>query len=267
MKSIASLILRWLSLCLLLGLFGSVSAQTPDHPATAPTSPAYVEQARKTIDTILAEPEFDRTRIIKEPRMKDSPAGKKNFLDRFFDWLFKHLRDGSRDTPSSNSLLASFFAQSGQIVLWLLAFVLVTLLVINAKHWLPFFGWSRFRANPSSPAQQIDNTLEIDVALPEDIVTTAERCWKEGKKAEALSLLYRGTIELLTMHHRIYLPQGATEEEIRLLVGSAIPSFKDDFANIARAWLRLAYAHRPPADIIDLLAGFSRLQQARGAAS
>ena len=269
MKSVASLILRWFNLCLLLGLFGSVSAQTPDHSATASasTSPPYVEQARKTIDTVLAEPEFNRTRTIKEPRLKESPANEKNFLARFFDWLFRQLLSGPQDSLSNTSPLALLFAQSGQIVLWLLAFVLVTLLVIYAKRWLPFFGWSRSRTKPSSPAQQIDAALEIDMALPEDIVTAAERRWKEGKKAEALSLLYRGAIELLTTHHRIDLPQGATEEEIRLLVGSAMPSFKDDFGNIARAWLRLAYAHRPPADIIDLLAGFSRLQQARGVAS
>ena len=271
MKPVA--ILRWFSLCLLLG--GPVSAQTPDHSAPPSASPAYVEQARKTIDTVLAEPEFDRTKIIKEPRIKDSPADEssankgKSLLDRFLDWLIKRLNNRSQDTSQANSIpfFAQLFAQFGQIVLWLAAFVLVALLVIYAKHWLPFFGWSRSRATPSSPVQQTDSALEIDVALPEDIITAAERCWKEGKQAEALSLLYRGAIELLTTHHRIDLPQGATEEEIRLLVGRAMPSFKEDFGNIARAWLRLAYAHRPPADIIDLLTGFSRLQQARGVAS
>jgi hypothetical protein len=266
MKPVA--ILRWFSLCLLLGLFGSVSAQTPDHSATVSTSPAYVEQARKTIDAVLAEPEFDRTRIIKEARIKDSPDDKKRgLLARFFDWLEKLLRGDSRDTSSNKSSQASSFALPGQIILWFLVFVLVALLLIYSKHWLPLFGWRRSRAVPSFPVQQTDSALEIDAALPENIVTAARRCWEEGRKAEALSLLYRGTIELLTAHHRIDLPQGATEEEIRLLVGSAMPSFKDDFGNIARAWLRLAYAHRPPADIIDLLAGFNRLQQAGGMAS
>ena len=262
MKSVAPRILRWFALCLLFGLFGPASAQTPDHPATVPA--AYVEQARKTIDTVLAEPEFSRTRTVKEMKIKDSPDGKKSLLERILEWLFKHFRDSPQNADPSS---ASFFAQFGQIGLWLLVFALVALLAVYAKHWLPFFGWSRSRAAPSPPVQQIDSALEITEALPEDIAATAERYWKEGKKTEALSLLYRGTIDLLTTLHRIDLPQGATEEEMRLLVASAVPSFKDDFGNIARAWLRLAYAHRPPVEIASLLAGFSRLRQVGGAVS
>ena len=276
MKPFTSLISRWLNPCLLLGLLlsGSLSAQTadppltPDNPASASAhaTPAYVAQARKTIDAILAEPEFDRTRIIKIPKLKESsPDKEKNFLERFIRWLIKFLKKfSSNDSQNSDN---RFFAQFGQIIMWLLAFGLIVLLVIHSRHWLPYFGWRRSRAAPPSPVQQTDNLLETAVALPEDIAATAERLWKEGKKDEALSLLYRGTIELLTAHHRIDLPQGATEEEIRLLVTDAMPSFKNDFSNIARAWLRLAYAHRPPADIAELLAGFGRFQQIGRSAS
>jgi hypothetical protein len=261
-------------LCLLLGLFlsGPLPAQTAAPPASTSASPvstsanpAYVSQARKTIDAVLAEPEFDRTRTIKVPKLKDANK-EKSALARLIEWLIKHL---SGDTPSNDSqgIGGRFFARFGQFFLWLLAFGLVALLVIHSKRWLPYFGWRRAPPAPTSTAHQADSLLETDVALPEDIATAAERHWKENKKEEALSLLYRGTIELLTAHHCIDLPQGATEEEIRLLVACAMPSFKDDFGNIARAWLRLAYAHRPPADIIDLLAGFNRLQQAGGMAS
>jgi hypothetical protein len=246
--------------CLLFGLSGQVFAQTadappaPDDPASVSSHarPAYVARAQKTIEAVLAEPEFDRTRTIKVPRFKKSSADKeKSFFDALFERLFKRSRNGSN------------IAQTGEVILWLLVFGLIALLLLYSKHWLPFLSWRRFRANPSIPtASQSDSALEIAEALPEDIATAAERCWNEGKKDEALSLLYRGTIELLAERHRIEPPQGATEEEIRLLVGNAVPSFKDAFGNIAHAWLRLAYAHRPPADIANLLTEFSRLRQA-----
>jgi len=275
MKPCAPFILQWFNRCLLLLLLlsGPVSAQTinapptPDHPASVSgrASPAYVSQARKTIGDVLAEPEFDRTRIVKAPKLKESPNDKeKGVFDAFIEWLTKLLRGDSKNTLSNGN---QTLALAGQVVLWLLAFGLVALLAIYSKYWLPFFGWRRFRANLLPPVQQTDSVLEISEALPEDIATAAERRWKDGQKEEALSLLYRGTIELLTAHHRIDLPQGATEEEIRQIIGCAMPAFKDDFGNIARAWLRLAYAHRPPADIVGLLAGFSRLQQTGGAVS
>ncbi|MDR2014634.1 MAG: hypothetical protein LBP99_03295 [Azoarcus sp.] len=264
MKPFSSFLLQWL--CLLFGLFlsGPASAQAVDAPpapndpasVSGQASPAYVAQARKTIDAVLAEPEFDRTRTIKVPQFKN---------DAFLEWFFKRLSkylSGNSEASSQSSDLGQFFAQTGQIVLWLLVFGLIALLVVYSKHWLPFFSWRRLRANPLLPlARQSDNALEIAVALPEDIATAAEHCWNEGKKDEALSLLYRGTIELLAERHRVEPPQGATEEEIRLLVSNVLPSFKDSFGNIACAWLRLAYAHRPPADIIGLLAEFRHLQQ------
>ena len=266
--------------CLLLGLSlsGQVSAETSNAqpaPNNRPTSdhaiPAYAAQARKAIDAVLAEPAFARTKIVKVPELKEKPAAskEKSFLEAFIEWLLKPSRDRPQNKPRRDLLPdgGQSIAQFGQIVLWLLAFGLVVLLAGSSRHWLPFFGWHRSRASASPPFQQSDSALEIAVALPEDIATAAERCWREGKKGEALSLLYRGVIELLTARHRIDLPQGATEEEMRLLVSNAMPSFKNDFANIARAWLCLAYAHRPPAEIAELLAGFSRLQQAGGGAS
>jgi hypothetical protein len=240
--------------CLLLGLFlsGQVSAQidappAAKHPKPVPGQavPAYVAKARKAIDAILAEPEFDRTSTIKRKKHKEKPPA----------W-FSNLSKGGQ-----------FFALFLEIALWLLLLGLLVLLVAYLRHWLPFFGWRRPRDSTSPPGRQSDSALEIAEALPEDLITAVECFWREGKKEKALSLLYRGTIELLTARHRIDLPQGATEEEIRLLVGNAMPSFKNDFSNIARAWLRLAYAHRPPADIAELLAGFRHLQQAEGAAS
>jgi hypothetical protein len=275
MKPLSSFLLQC---CLLFGLFLSdpAAAQTagapptPSDPASVSerASPAYVAQARETINAILAEPDFNRNQTIKVPRFKESSADEgKSLFDDFFEWLSKRLRSrNSSQTPSPDP--GQFIAQAGEIILWLLIFGLVVLLVIHSKHWLPFLGWRRFSTNPSPPAAcQSDSALEITGALPEDIATAAERCWNEGKKVEALSLLYRGTIELLSERHRIEPPQGTTEEEMCLLVGRAIPAFKECFDNIVRAWLRLAYAHRPPADITDLLVEFGRLQQPGGAAS
>ncbi|MDR2209098.1 MAG: DUF4129 domain-containing protein [Azoarcus sp.] len=270
MKIFTLLLLQWLSLF----LSGFVLAQTADSPSTPGNpasvsdqgSPAYVAQARKTIDTVLAEPAFSRTRTIKVPKPKESSDPHDDRAKKTSDDRYRSPEDRSKKSSSSFNL-DQFFAQTGQIVLWVLIFGLVVLLVIYSKHWLPFLGWQRQGKPLPTPVHLSGSALETPEALPEDIITAAERYWREGKKDEALSLLYRGVIELLEERYRIELPQGATEEEIRRYVSNAMPSFKDDFSNIARAWLRLAYAHRAPADIANLLAGFSRLQQVGGAAS
>ncbi|MCL2590020.1 MAG: hypothetical protein FWD67_03845 [Betaproteobacteria bacterium] len=254
-------VLRWLSLCLLLALSGLLSTQSAGAPpapnnrasASGQARPAYVAQAREMVDAVLAEPEFDRTQIIKKPKSKEP--------------LTQEPATQKPTTSGKSSDRGNFFAQSGEIILWLLVFVLIVLLVVYAKHWLPFLSLRRSRGKSPHLSQQSDSVLETAVALPEDIATAIARYWREGKKDEALSLLYRGTIKLLSEHYRIDLPQSATEGEMHLLVSNAIPSFKDDFGNIVRAWLRLAYAHRPPADIVGLLAGFARLQQTEGVVS
>ncbi|MDR2926365.1 MAG: hypothetical protein LBU76_10550 [Azoarcus sp.] len=269
MKPFASSIPRWLMPCLLASLFLSAQAfaQTPPAAALNPppqaAQPAYVGEARKAIDAVLAEPVFDRTQTVKVPKLKAD--GKKNIFDK----SIKRLNNEESQSEPRRPFDASAAAQFGEIVLWLLVFGLVVLLIVSAKRWLPFFGWRRGSARPArNPVLQSDSALALESveALPEEIAAIAERCWREGKAAEALSLLYRGTLKLMATRHRVELPQGATEEEIRLLVGSALPACKDDFGRIARAWLILAYAHRPPADFDGLLAGFGRLQQAGGAA-
>jgi len=268
------IVLRCFSLCLLFGLSTPASAQTagtppaPNDPTSASSGPAYVAQARAMIDAVLAEPEFDRTRTVKELQLKpDSATSSKKPTTKHSPTQKSGTKESSpTDKDWNYSLWGSFFAKSGEIVLWLLVLGLVVLLVAYSKHWLPYLGLRSSRNKPLFLSRQSDSILETSVKLPEDIATAAERLWNEGKKDEALILLYRGTIELLTARLHIDLPQGSTEGEIHLLVGSAMPSFKDDFGNIVRAWLRLAYAHRPPTDIASLLAGFGRLQQAGGAA-
>lgn len=259
MKPFSPPVLRQFVLGLLASLFllpAPAFAQTP-HAPTADDYPPYVAEAQKAIDIILATPEFDQTRTIKELKAKKPETGNGS---KFIEWLLDRLNSKDKSDKRDTSLAA----MSGEIILWLLAFGLLVFLAVHSKHWLPFLGWRRATARPArNPALQSGSALEPVEALPEEIATVAERCWREGRKAEALSLLYRGMIELLATRHRLELPQGATEEEMQQFAGRAMPSCKDDFEQIARAWLSLAYAHRPPADFNDLLAGFGRLQQTR----
>ena len=261
-----SFIVLWLGFC--LALPGPVFAQPPapknPAPVSGKTAPAYVAKARESIDAVLAEPEFDQTKTVKVPELKSKKTTekKKGSLDAFLRWLEELFRSWEKTNTDTNSLdFGQLVAKYGEVILWLLVFGLIVLLGIYSKHWLPLLGFRRSRKKILPLSEQSDSALEIAVPLPEDLVASVERCWREGRRNEALSLLYRGAIELMTDCHRIDLPQGATEGEIHLLVGNAMPSFKDDFGNIVRAWLRLAYAHRPPTDIAGLLAGFARLQQ------
>lgn len=86
--------------------------------------------------------------------------------------------------------------------------------------------------------------------LPEHIVETATKLWREGRPREALSLLYRGLLAQLQDHHDISFSKNATEFEC---IASIRRKLKDgdllDYStSLTKTWLLGAYAHRFPSN-------------------
>ena len=139
--------------------------------------------------------------------------------------------------------LAAVFAFAGEWGMWLLAGVLLLVLLLTAKHWLP---WMRGSLRKRAPAE----TPVLSAApLPDDVATIARRLWREGQQRNALALLYRASVATVCERANLVLPPGATEAQC-LRASRCLPDETDRslFARMIRTWQYAAYAGCLPDD-------------------
>jgi len=158
------------------------------------------------------------------------------------------------------SSVAAVFAFVGEWGMWLLAGMLVLVLLLTAKHWLPWMrGSVRKRAPVETPVAHAP-VLSAE-PLPDDVATIARRLWREGQQRNALALLYRASVQTVCERANLVLPPGATEAQC-LRASRRLPDETDRslFARMVRTWQYAAYAARLPDD--DTFAGLlDELQQ------
>ncbi|CTP92615.1 hypothetical protein [Xanthomonas graminis] len=144
--------------------------------------------------------------------------------------------------------VAAVFAFVGKWGMWLLAGMLVLVLLLTAKHWLPWMrGSGRKRAAVQTPLAHAP-VLSAE-PLPDDIATSARRLWREGRQRDALALLYRASVATVCERANLALPPGATEAQC-LRASRRLPddADRDLFARMVRTWQYAAYAARLPDD-------------------
>lgn len=144
-----------------------------------------------------------------------------------FEWLSKAI---------------GFVAEFG---LWLLLAVLVAVLALTAKRWLP---WLRGGVNARDEASTVDvSDATLPDVLPEDIAAAVRRLWREGRRRRALALLYRASVEAMAVRAGVTLVPGATESQC-LRASRRMPEAvdRDAFARAVRVWQYAAYAQRMP---------------------
>jgi len=105
-------------------------------------------------------------------------------------------------------------------------------------------------ALPRAPSARVVMGMEVSPeSLPEDVPTTAWRWWREGRRHEALALLYRGAIARFIDHGRVEIAESDTEGDcLRRVNATGEPLQADYFRGLTGAWIRLAYARQWPAD-------------------
>ena len=183
---------------------------------------------------------------------EDPQLGAKRSVTR---WV-KKTSDKKPDTDDSNNpdagpifaAIAKFAALIGESILWILLGVLLVVLALTARWWLPWFrGDGRRRRDVQAPA--IQEALQLPEILPPDILGSARRLWREGKPRHALALLYRASVEVLAQRGNVVLPPGATEAQC-LRASRKMPQEADRslFARMVRTWQYAAYAGRLPSD-------------------
>jgi hypothetical protein len=137
------------------------------------------------------------------------------------------------------------------------------LLVVCALAVVAFIGWllwifrhllrdrGGFDGGPGSAARaRVVMGMEVTPeSLPENVPETAWRWWNEGRRHEAIALLYRGAISRTIELARVEIVESDTEGDCLRRVGKAgIIAHPGYFKNLTASWVRLAYASTFPVD-------------------
>ncbi len=184
--------------------------------------------------------------------------------------VWRRINDGPDDddvSSESASWFADFMRGIGKFLsvlvefsLWIFVAILIGLVYITRRYWLPYVGFSL----PQRAARRrvILSSGEVKAeSLPADIPTEVARLWRDNKKRDALSLLYRGSVFAAVANHGVRLPASATEglclEAVQQQTDSGRAGF---FARIVNAWILCAYGFRNPGDdeVLSLCAGWQQ---------
>lgn len=155
--------------------------------------------------------------------------------------------------------VAALIALVSKWGLWLVVGLLVLVLLLTVRRWLP---WMRGSARRRAPVHSAiaEDSLVLPDTLPPDIATRARHLWREGRPRQALALLYRASVDTVAERTSVVLPPGATEGQV-LRASRRMPEAadRDAFAAVVRLWQYAAYADRLPtfADFDEMA---SRLQ-------
>ena len=176
------------------------------------------------------------------------------------EWKPKHPatpKERSVERPAWLDALAGLVALGAEWGLWILLGVLLLVLALTARHWLPWLRGSGRAARRKAPAAAQVDELVLPETLPDDIPSAARRLWSEGRQRAALALLYRASVEAMVARTGAPLAPGATEAQC-LRASRQLPGeeARGLFARMVKVWQYAAYAGRLPDD-----AGFETLLQ------
>jgi len=237
---------RFVAAWLLAALIG-LGAAGPTPSRAAPAEPAQGQSTPQTI----AHPNRHQAKTLIQEVLDQRAFRTWRKVKR---WHYIGAKpEQSKPTASTGGGLWSWLGQTlallGQTLLWVAAAALIAMLIVYRKRWLALFGRGPRR---SARRERPDVLFGMDVrpeSLPEDIPATAARLWREGRRAEAISLLYRGALTTLIDRDGLQVEPGATEGDCLRLVerrpGGRTASY---FALLTTTWQRLAYGHRPPGE-------------------
>lgn len=193
------------------------------------------EAERAVLAEVLESEEFrvhSKTEQVWEPRETGNIA----------DWLGKFVPEW----------FPGFRAAAGQV---LLGVVLVS--AAAALAWLlhrhrNLLGRAAPRGDMSARGGVSVLPCGLDPASasePGDPALAAIEWWREGRRREAMAMLYRAAIVWFMEERQLEIGPAATEEDcVRRVRGGAAGVEAEHFGRLAGAWIRLAYGGRPIGD-------------------
>jgi hypothetical protein len=102
-----------------------------------------------------------------------------------------------------------------------------------------------------APSARMVMGMEVTAeSLPKDIPTAAWALWIDGRRHEALALLYRGTISKVIDVARVEIQESDTEGDcLRRVVDAGSTAHPAYFKGLTGAWMKLAYAAQEPPEL------------------
>jgi hypothetical protein len=220
-------------------LFCTLSMTVPAGPGRAAPDPTT---AKSTVISVLKQKEFGEkeTRYQWVPKKKeDSPA--KTPWSEIWQQLYDYLK-------AILDKVVPYLARYAEFLLWCGAGGLVAFLLLKSvrlRAWLAG-GFSLSVAGPQSPQVMFGMDLRPE-SLPDNIGRTCFQLLEDGKKREAIGLLYRGTLSGLIHRGRLEIHPSSTEKECCNEVRRNRPGPEASFFDtLTRLWIFIAYGHRSP---------------------
>lgn len=209
------------------GIFGDAPVDTAGFRQAVQR--AYEDPLQRPTRTVTEwkprEPEDEAERRQRERLKREADAGK------------------SRELAGSAAKMVALAMEWG---LWLLLGVLLLVLLLTARRWLPWLRGSG-RRKAASASAVTEDSITLPEVVPPDVATRARELWDRGLPRQALALLYRGSVGTVVERSGVVLPPGATEAQV-LRASRRMPDARDRelFGAIVRMWQYAAYGNRLP---------------------
>ncbi|MDB4399877.1 DUF4129 domain-containing protein [Akkermansiaceae bacterium] len=186
-------------------------------------SEVHAETSQERVEEVLASDDFEVQKGIRRDYQEDSDS-------------IMRLSGG-----------LGFIGALGNLLFWGVAIAIVGGIIWIIVHNAQAFGGGM---SPSEKEKgQIKTLAGMPISpesLPDDILATAKKFWAEGRKKDALGLLYRGAISSMVSRDLVEIEESDTESEcLRRLNGKDLPEYPY-FATLTNAWVSMAYAKEDP---------------------
>ena len=184
--------------------------------------------AKRWIQDILEQPEFQTTKEVRYWRYrKEQPVEEK----------VTHAISG-------NLSISSQIAQNLEWFLWIIVggtSIIAILLVKKNFGLFPLTHPFHFSSRDTVTIQITPKT-----SLPPHVAHRAWELWQNGEARTAISLLYRGSLIVLSTQKGVEIRESATERECLNWVKQYEPMFHDYFSKLTKVWQSIAYAQHFP---------------------
>lgn len=219
------------------------------HTTALATPPATALESRQTITEVMQHKTFNERITYKVPKWFDQQQ--EGDTPDWVRWIIKWLKQW-RDQDSDISKVSLLVARILEFLLWTTLAVGTALLAWRYREFLRQWIPSRAQRRPRVWRMRRLATregIDLDV-LPtlDDIGDNARTLWQQREQRAAMALLYVASLYELSASE-IPLDDSHTELECVEIVQHYLDrDTQQYFINITNAWLRQAYAHKPPAD-------------------
>lgn len=178
--------------------------------------------------------------------LQDETFGKKQSIT---SWQYTgDLFDGEAGEADRLGDLGNGIAAVLEVLLWAGAVTLVAwslFKIFENRSWLERFAQRNRTALPPRQPTVEQIVPELTDTLPDELYEAIITRLNEGAVRDALSLLYRGTLEHFM--HRLHMDIGTsmTEQECLAMLSQVLPDNERAFFHqVTRQWIREAYGHR-----------------------